>query len=72
MQERGVEPLHLAVQDPKSCASANSATPAGAISLKACGAEVSIRGVDLEVSVLPIERREEGSRMTRMKRGNGS
>jgi hypothetical protein len=28
MQERGVEPLHLAVQDPKSCASANSATPA--------------------------------------------
>src|SRR5437763_11347450 len=30
MQERGVEPLHLAVQDPKSCASANSATPAGA------------------------------------------
>src|SRR5271156_1377523 len=29
MQERGVEPLHLSVQDPKSCASANSATPAG-------------------------------------------
>src|SRR4051812_17093034 len=28
MQERGVEPLHLSVQDPKSCASANSATPA--------------------------------------------
>src|SRR5688572_33009044 len=30
MQERGVEPLHLSVQDPKSCASANSATPARA------------------------------------------
>src|SRR6476619_2412848 len=28
MQERGVEPLRLAAQDPKSCASANSATPA--------------------------------------------
>src|SRR3954452_18607965 len=29
MQERGVEPLHLSVQAPKTCASANSATPAG-------------------------------------------
>ena len=28
MQERGVEPLHLTVQAPKTCASANSATPA--------------------------------------------
>ena len=28
MQERGVEPLHLSVQAPKTCASANSATPA--------------------------------------------
>ena len=28
MLEKGVEPLHLAVQDPKSCASANSATRA--------------------------------------------
>src|SRR5688572_4301204 len=28
MQERGVEPLNLSVQDPKSCASASSATPA--------------------------------------------
>lgn len=29
VRERGLEPLHLAVQDPKSCASANSATLAG-------------------------------------------
>ena len=29
LQERGVEPLHLSVQAPKTCASANSATPAG-------------------------------------------
>ena len=29
MQERGVEPLRLSAQEPKSCASANSATPAG-------------------------------------------
>src|SRR5688572_24563074 len=28
MQERGLEPLHLSVQAPKTCASANSATPA--------------------------------------------
>src|SRR5258706_2492964 len=28
LQERGVEPLNLSVQDPKSCASASSATPA--------------------------------------------
>src|SRR5215204_175315 len=34
MQERGVEPLHLSVQDPKSCASANSATPATPLSIQ--------------------------------------
>ena len=28
MQERGLEPLHLSVQAPKTCASASSATPA--------------------------------------------
>src|SRR5438128_1011413 len=28
MQERGLEPLHLSVREPKSRASANSATPA--------------------------------------------
>ena len=30
VRKRGLEPLHLSVQEPKSCASANSATPASA------------------------------------------
>ena len=34
MLEKGVEPLHLAVQDPKSCASANSATRACFVKLQ--------------------------------------
>src|SRR5436309_3383659 len=34
MQERGVEPLPLSGQDPKSCASANSATPASSASTR--------------------------------------
>src|SRR5438876_10944888 len=41
VQERGVEPLHLSVQDPKSCASANSATPAANEALEAGIAKVS-------------------------------
>ena len=31
LQERGLEPLHLSVQAPKTCASANSATPAAIV-----------------------------------------
>jgi hypothetical protein len=43
MQERGVEPLHLSVQDPKSCASANSATPACRLIRELVGEHVKFR-----------------------------
>ena len=45
MQERGVEPLHLSVQDPKSCASANSATPAASEPIRSIPPPVKPRRV---------------------------
>ena len=57
MQERGVEPLHLAVQDPKSCASASSATPAWPPPLARNGARAAPHCNPLPARILIRNRR---------------
>jgi hypothetical protein len=55
MQERGVEPLHLAVQDPKSCASANSATPAYSVIKRLVCGQVNWKDFHPTVGITPTE-----------------